>query len=1256
MAAAFEARGGVLADQIGYGKTAVTIGLIDVRQGQALPQVPKRDEGCYFESKATLVCVPSHLHQQWYDEIAKFTGKRFNVVRLRTGADMSKETVKSLSEADIVLCNYQLLHGPHYQKRRLELVDQANVPINTGNARKCYAALFGSKSRSAKEVPLEDLRRGTWSYLRGCCKDHPWLRSRSKGCTASTKTKDAGQSKAPASGSGGKLRDKKRAVKAQKGGINGVNGKKAAAAAPKIALGGAAASPSRHSGWALGACLASETPPETQQEEVTQAAATSAAAAEEESSSEGDAGDAADEDVTVVACSNDAGNAKGVGDMAFPLLEQFYWRRVVYDEFHEIEALQTVDKEVLQFLRAHYRWGLTGTPPLSKPRHVVGMASLLRVDVVGPLLDPPAKNGATIVPQPRRRTGLGFGSSSEDEGARADASQKWVGDSDCVTIENCSRFLDSCVRQNSAQMPHIKTVEHLVLLRHTPQERALYLANSSIYDEANSSENSRMQRSQRLLILCSHFCAEALRSTVGSAGEECGRVMATRQHAVNEARAPLRNALGCLEALAELLGREGDVRLGYIQKAIEEKVKGANKDLLEEVKEFLDEASQEARRDRKQLSKLVQVMNDMKTPNALWKVTLRQAARATGGGKQDDNIDDETGLPAAKRQKKPPKVEVPGGPQLAEALETCGRSITAMLDALFTAVGHMLFLQRTLSLVEEGSDKSLRRCSICYDEDLGLDKLGITPCAHVFCLECLRETVHKMAACAICRQSLRPGDARPLMSEIKEAKEAEAPAPVQPDTEIDTRLKKYGTKLAHIARTLQMIKAEDPTAKCIVFCQWQVLLRKVAAAFTDFGIRFGELRGSIYAKTRTIADFKGSESGLDVLLLSLEQSASGSNLTCAHHVLFVHPMNAANQEQAVAFELQAIGRVRRWGQQRPEVHVWRFCTAGTIEEDITKQHQHDIWQRADSEAKAAEERAAVFAANNKNTASTPASSSGRATAAKAKSKQSAGSSSQRPSGSVANDVPLHSTSAASSPAARSEASASGPASSQGQGDAKGSGGKAPKTSRRKKDDSSTAPEASAKRREAAAKASGGTGRRARRGSGRGGESAAGRGRGRGRSSGNGARGSSSSSSSSSSSVPAAGNVRANGAAGVPASQSAGIDMDIDVDMSREWACKRCTLVNHYLDDICVVCEGPRDGGSSAPGGWSFAAAAASSTGAAASSAGPSAAAAAGAAGAAVPLQAAASSASPAAAAAACAADSDSDIECVFDGDWDGAAT
>ena len=49
-------------------------------------------------------------------------------------------------------------------------------------------------------------------------------------------------------------------------------------------------------------------------------------------------------------------------------------------------------------------------------------------------------------------------------------------------------------------------------------------------------------------------------------------------------------------------------------------------------------------------------------------------------------------------------------------------------------------------------------------------------------------------------------------------------------------------------------------------------------------------------------------------------------------------MSADTVEKATAYEAQAIARVRRIGQARREIHVWRFVSRGTIEEHLTREN------------------------------------------------------------------------------------------------------------------------------------------------------------------------------------------------------------------------------------------------------------------------------------------------------------------------------
>jgi len=61
-------RGGILADGIGYGKTASTIGLIDATlRGMDAP-IASWYQDCFIPTNATLILVPGSLLEQWLGE------------------------------------------------------------------------------------------------------------------------------------------------------------------------------------------------------------------------------------------------------------------------------------------------------------------------------------------------------------------------------------------------------------------------------------------------------------------------------------------------------------------------------------------------------------------------------------------------------------------------------------------------------------------------------------------------------------------------------------------------------------------------------------------------------------------------------------------------------------------------------------------------------------------------------------------------------------------------------------------------------------------------------------------------------------------------------------------------------------------------------------------------------------------------------------------------------------------------------------
>jgi len=147
----------------------------------------------------------------------------------------------------------------------------------------------------------------------------------------------------------------------------------------------------------------------------------------------------------------------------------------------------------------------------------------------------------------------------------------------------------------------------------------------------------------------------------------------------------------------------------------------------------------------------------------------------------------------------------------------------------------------------------------------------------------------------------------------------------------------HGSKLTAVAETLLKILREDADSKALVYVQWSDLECRVAAALSAHGISFLQLppRGDAGEVLKRFQECSTPR----VIIMSLQRAASGANLTKANHVLFVHPMNAEIAGTAVAYEKQAIARVRRLGQLRPVIHVHRFIARATVEEHISQLHQ-----------------------------------------------------------------------------------------------------------------------------------------------------------------------------------------------------------------------------------------------------------------------------------------------------------------------------
>eukprot|EP00928_Gymnodinium_smaydae_P035606 TRINITY_DN25023_c0_g4_i1.p1 TRINITY_DN25023_c0_g4~~TRINITY_DN25023_c0_g4_i1.p1 ORF type:complete len:1193 (+),score=345.81 TRINITY_DN25023_c0_g4_i1:101-3679(+) len=138
------------------------------------------------------------------------------------------------------------------------------------------------------------------------------------------------------------------------------------------------------------------------------------------------------------------------------------------------------------------------------------------------------------------------------------------------------------------------------------------------------------------------------------------------------------------------------------------------------------------------------------------------------------------------------------------------------------------------------------------------------------------------------------------------------------------------TKIEALLDEVQKMIRQDSTAKAIVFSQFGAMLELVEFRLKRAGISCVIFRGGMTMEARdaALAAFN-TEPSLKVILISLKAGGEGLNLQVANHVFLLDPW------WNPACELQAIQRAHRIGQTK-EVKAVRFITKDTIEEKIIK--------------------------------------------------------------------------------------------------------------------------------------------------------------------------------------------------------------------------------------------------------------------------------------------------------------------------------
>jgi superfamily II DNA or RNA helicase len=220
-----------------------------------------------------------------------------------------------------------------------------------------------------------------------------------------------------------------------------------------------------------------------------------------------------------------------------------------------------------------------------------------------------------------------------------------------------------------------------------------------------------------------------------------------------------------------------------------------------------------------------------------------------------------------------------------------------------------------------------RECIICNETTMKI--VSMAPCGHYFCTTCLQRWLVNHTDCPTCRKEIASKDVLYIELEV----------PKQSNEAVDLT-QKYGTKPAALVSFIRAELSADGDNRFIVFSQWHDMLLLVKKTLVACGVPCAMCDSKDEAENQAAIDTFRTSKRVRVIMLSMEHAASGTNLQCANHVVLLEPPGI-NPAHGVAQETQAIGRCARLGQTKP-ITITRFVIADTLENKIhqvNKEHR-----------------------------------------------------------------------------------------------------------------------------------------------------------------------------------------------------------------------------------------------------------------------------------------------------------------------------
>ncbi|PRP86950.1 DNA repair protein rad8, partial [Planoprotostelium fungivorum] len=1041
-------KGGVLADEVGYGKTAISIGLIASTREERDIDMKKGDvivDGT-IRTKATCVVVPAHLVRQWPSEFSKFVGKELSVVAIKDQSDLNNLSVKDILQADVIVVAVTIFKSPMYQEnmaafagveplpgkpgRHFDLKYRAAVESTKRNVETLVKEggkallkkikdvyhqapdtivappskrLKGKQYREAAERDEEDI-----DQLDGMTRSEPeggyldvsvpirlcdrkdvetqrilleqWKeKNRRKGEEKVTEEKNGGK-KAPGSpmkkqstilsmfkGVNSKEKakeqkeeekkeektekkeeekkeekeeEKKEEKKEEKESAAKVTGKGLLTKKttkkeekPKEDTKSSGSEKMRPSRGSTSRKPTSYIDDTSSEEEVRKVKAKgrgkSSKKAQDESEDDFESGSEEDSNIEDSAAESEVetkakpkkkeekskpkaeiksqkevkvttnkrkreefedpeakkrqsstegrvqsdpwklgSRSRDKGDwekMQAPSLSMFKWHRLIIDEFTYLEGQAHT---AVTLLDAQRRWILSGTPPIQDFASVQTIAVFLGIHLG---IDDDSIGKSTIVKSRRKDQTA----AEKFHSFREVRSISWH----AHRHEIAQKFLSQFARQNVADIDEIPWKTHREEIVLPAAERAIYLelehhllATDNLVKKVKKSNSDRETRlaetlgdsdsaEEALLKRCSHFDLDV--ADAENAMKECEVIVQHRKKQLEACRKDVQRQLEKLLDMQKGLKGESDTMFLEWQRVIKQEGVG----------------------DRDATTEVVRLME--KVGINMTKIKPVPEKRVEISKEKNEKIYDVR--------------------QETHVLRSLVKELTARVRSLrfFTAVRDMQ---------GQGKTKPVVDCPKCGTKSVELEEISLlSSCGHMSCHKCVTEC----AAQEICPHSLSGG----CSCGARAYNIVKATTLGEDDVERDGKGRHFGRKLETV---MDLIRNKIPkNERVLLFVQFSDLMKKVGQALDHNKIPFLCIDGTPASRSKKLMEFQDEKSKEKVLMLNvMDESASGANLTCANHVIFLSPLLASSEQIYRQAETQAIGRARRYGQKKT-VHIWR---------------------------------------------------------------------------------------------------------------------------------------------------------------------------------------------------------------------------------------------------------------------------------------------------------------------------------------------